>query len=146
MEGVEAPKYMRHDFTDELVGRAYTRSWGDNMTSMHLYTTPHSASWTIYTDDQTLGMQWCAPCIYTKLRDGVYIFNLVEEACDGIETCIVINDKTMHVCGFEFEGGSRGGGPQCCRGYRASNRMLRCKAFLRTEGESERSVRGPSSK
>jgi hypothetical protein len=108
MQGVETPKYMRHDFTDELVGRAYTRSWGDNMTSMHLYTTPHSASWTIYTDDQTLGMQWCAPCIYLKLRDGVYIFNLVEEACDGIETCIAINEKTMHVCGFEFEGGSLG--------------------------------------
>jgi hypothetical protein len=108
MDAVEAPKYMRHDFTDELVGRGYSRSWGDHMTSMHLYTTPHSSSWTIYTEDQTLGLQWCAPCIYVKLRNGVYIFNLVEEACDGIETCIAINEKTMHVCGFEFEGGSRG--------------------------------------
>jgi hypothetical protein len=60
MEGVEAPKYIRHEFTDELV----TRSWSDITTSMHLYTAPHSAAWTIYTEDQTLGMQWCALCIY----------------------------------------------------------------------------------
>jgi hypothetical protein len=32
----------------------------------------------------------------------------MEEACDGIETCIVINEKTMRVCGFEYEGGGRG--------------------------------------
>ena len=108
MEGVEAPKYVRHEFTDELVGNGFTRSWSDITTSMHLYTTPHSAAWTIYTEDQTLGMQWCAPCIYVKLRDGVFIFNLMEEACDGIETCIAINEKTMRVCGFEYEGGSRG--------------------------------------
>jgi hypothetical protein len=108
MEGVEPPKYIRHEFTDELVGHGFTRSWSDNMTSMHLYATPHSAAWTIYTDDQTLGMQWSAPCIYAKLRNGVYLFNLVEEACDGIETCIVMNNKTMRVCGFEFQGGIRG--------------------------------------
>ncbi len=106
--GIEAPKYVRHKFTDELVGHGFTRSWSDITTSMHLYTTPHSASWTIYTADQTLGMQWSAPCIYVKLRRGVYLFNLVEEACDGIETCIVLNNKTMRVCGFEYEGGIPG--------------------------------------
>jgi hypothetical protein len=108
IDGLEAPKYTRHEFTDELVGHGFTRSWSDVTTSMHLYTTPYSASWTIYTEDQTLGMQWSAPCIYIKLRKGVYIFNLVEEACDGIETCIVINKKTMRVCGFEYEGGPMG--------------------------------------
>jgi hypothetical protein len=108
LDGVEAPKYIRHEFTDDLVGHGYTRSWSDITTSMHLYTTPHSASWTIYTEDQTLGMQWSAPCIYVKLRAGVYLFNLMEEACDGIETCIVMNMKTMRVCGFEYEGGIPG--------------------------------------
>ncbi len=108
IRNIEAPKYVRHEFTDELVGHGFARSWSDTMTSMHLYTTPHSAAWTIYTEDQTLGMQWCAPCIYVKLRTGVYLFNLVEEACDGIETCIAINMKTMRVCGFEFEGGPMG--------------------------------------
>ncbi|MBN2418282.1 MAG: MoaF N-terminal domain-containing protein [Deltaproteobacteria bacterium] len=108
MEGLESAKYLRHEFTDELVGRAFTRTYSDNMTSMHLYTTPHSSAWTIYMADQTLGMQWCAPAIYVKLREGVYIFNLVEEACNGAETCIVENDKNMHASGFGFHGGKDG--------------------------------------
>ena len=108
MEGVETAWYLRHEFTDELVGRGFTRTYSDQMTSMHLYTTPHSSSWTIYMADQALGMQWCAPAIYVKLRDGVYIFNLVEEACNGAETCIIENDKTMRASGFGFHGGRDG--------------------------------------
>jgi hypothetical protein len=110
MEGVEAPQYVRHEFTHELVGRGFTRSYSDQMTSMHLYTTPHSSSWTIYTANQTLGMQWCAPALYVKLRDGVYIFDLVEEACNGAETCIIENVRTKRACGFGFSGGERGVG------------------------------------
>ena len=108
MVGIEPPLYLRHDFTDELVGKGYTRSWSDTLTSMHLYTTPYSASWTIYTEDQTLGMQWSAPCIYVKLRDGVYLFNLHEESGTANETCIAINEKTMRVSGFGYFGGSQG--------------------------------------
>jgi hypothetical protein len=110
MEGLEAQQYVRHDFTDELVGRGFTRSYSDQMTSMHLYTTPHSSSWTIYTANQTLGMQWCAPALYVKLRDGVYIFDLVEEGCNGAETCIIENEKTKRACGFGYSGGERGVG------------------------------------
>ncbi len=107
IEGIKPPLYKRHCFTDELVGKAYSRTWG-MMTSMHLYTTPYSATWTIYTDDQTLGMQWSAPCIYVKLRNGIYIFNLHEEAGTTYETCIAINEKTMRVGGFEYHGDSTG--------------------------------------
>jgi hypothetical protein len=110
MEGVETQQYVRHDFTDELVGRGFTRTYSDSMTSMHLYTTPHSSSWTIYTSNQTLGMQWCAPALYVKLRDGVYIFDLVEEGCNGAETCIIENEKTKRACGFGFSGSERGVG------------------------------------
>jgi hypothetical protein len=110
MPGLESPQYIRHGFTDELVGRGFTRSYSDQMTSMHLYTTPHSSSWTIYTANQTLGMQWCAPALYVKLRDGVYIFDLVEEACNGAETCIIENVRTKRACGFGFSGGERGVG------------------------------------
>jgi hypothetical protein len=110
IEGVAAPQYVRHEFTDELVGRGFTRSYSDQMTSMHLYTTPHSSSWTIYTANQTLGMQWCAPALYVKLRDGVYIFDLVEEGCNGAETCIIENEKTKRASGFGFSGGERGVG------------------------------------
>jgi hypothetical protein len=91
MKGLEAPKYVRHTFTDELFGRAFSWNFSGDGASMHLYTMSHSSSWTIYMDSQALGMQWSAPCIYVKLRDGVYIFNLVEEACNGVETCAVIN-------------------------------------------------------
>ncbi|NLA74830.1 MAG: hypothetical protein GX846_05080, partial [Deltaproteobacteria bacterium] len=38
----------------------------------------------------------------------VYIFNLVEEACNGAETCIIENNKTMHADGFGFHGGRDG--------------------------------------
>jgi hypothetical protein len=110
MAGVDAPQYVRHEFTHELVGRGFTRTYSDQMTSMHLYTTPHSSSWTIYTGNQTLGMQWCAPAIYVKLRDGVYIFDLVEEGCNGAETCIIENVRTKRACGFGYSGSEKGVG------------------------------------
>jgi hypothetical protein len=102
MKGLEAPKYIRHTFTDELVGRAFSWTYADTMTSMHVYTTPHSSSWTIYMENGALGMNWCAPCQYVKLRNGIYLFDLVEEACNGAETCVIINTRIMHDCGFGF--------------------------------------------
>lgn len=107
-EGFEAPQYMRHEFTDELVGHAFSWSYSDQMTSMHLYASPHSMSWTIFTNNQTMGAQWCSPCIYTKLRDGVYIFCQNEEACNGAEMIELINTKISHDCGFNYSGGARG--------------------------------------
>ena len=106
--GLEAPRYWRHVFTDELTGQAYSWSYSDNMTSMHTYSTPHSSSWTIYMGDQTLGMQWSAPCQYVKIRNGIYLFSLVEEACNGAQTTVLINTNMMHDCGFGFSGGQRG--------------------------------------
>ena len=108
MDGLEAPRYVRHDFTDELVGQAFSWSYSDQMTSLHLYTTPHSMSWTIFTANQTGGAQWGSPCLYVKLRDGVYIFVQNEEACNGHEMCVVINTKLTHDCGFGFSGNARG--------------------------------------
>ena len=58
--------------------------------------------------DQTLGMQWCAPAMYVKLREGVYIFTICEEACNGAQMCFIQNDKNMYVSGFGFSGGERG--------------------------------------
>jgi hypothetical protein len=74
MEGLEAPLYTRHALTDELVGHAFSWSYSDQTTSMHLYASPYSMSWTIFTGNQTMGAQWCSPCIYVKLRPGVYLF------------------------------------------------------------------------
>jgi hypothetical protein len=107
-EGFEAPQYMRHEFTDELVGHAFSWSYSDQMTSMHLYASPHSMSWTIFTDNQTMGAQWCSPCLFVKLRPEVYIFCQNEEACNGAEMIELINTKISHDCGFNYSGGARG--------------------------------------
>jgi hypothetical protein len=108
MKGLEAPKYWRHTFTDELVGHAYTWNYSDALSSMHVYSTPHSYSWTIFLDTGALGMQWSSPSQYAKIRDGVYLFSWVEEACNGGQGTIVINTNTMHDCGFSFGGGKGG--------------------------------------
>jgi Molybdenum cofactor biosynthesis protein F. len=100
MKGLEAPHYMRHTFTDEMVGRAFSWNYSESMTSMHMYATPHSASWTIFLDNGALGMNWSAPCQYVKLRDDIYLFTLVEEACNGAQMCVVINTRIMHDGGF----------------------------------------------
>jgi hypothetical protein len=108
MDGLEAPLYMRHTHTDELVGHAFSWSYSNTTTSMHLYTAPHSMSWTIFTGNQTMGAQWCSPCIYTKLRDGVYLFCQNEEACNGAQMIELLNTRISHDCGFSFNGGARG--------------------------------------
>lgn len=108
MAGIDPPLYTRHEFTDELVGHAYSWSYSDQLTSMHLYTTPHSMSWTIFTANQTMGSQWCSPCIYVKLREGVYLFCQNEEACNGVQMIALINTKISHDCGFSFNGNANG--------------------------------------
>ncbi|MDX1563187.1 MAG: MoaF N-terminal domain-containing protein, partial [Gammaproteobacteria bacterium] len=108
MDGIEAPLYTRHEFTDELLGHAFSWSYSDAVTSMHLYGSPHSMSWTIFTANQTMGAQWCSPCIYVKLRDGVYLFCQNEEACNGVQMIALINTRISHDCGFSFNGGARG--------------------------------------
>jgi hypothetical protein len=108
MPGLEAPLYVRHQLTDELVGQAFSWSYSDMTTSMHIYSSPHSMSWTIFTGAQVMGAQWCSPCIYVKLREGVYIFCQNEEACNGNQMIELLNTKASHDCGFTFNGGPRG--------------------------------------
>lgn len=108
MEGLDAPLYMRHQFTDELLGHAFSWSYNDAVTSMHLYGSPNSMSWTIFTGNQTMGAQWCSPCLYVKLRDGVYLFCQNEEACNGVQMIALINTNISHDCGFSFNGGANG--------------------------------------
>jgi hypothetical protein len=108
MEGIKPPRYLRHKLTDELTGQAFSWSYSDTTTAMHLYASPKTMSWTIYTENQTLGAQWCAPCIFVKLRPGVYLFCTCEEACNGAQMCEVINTKIVRANGFGFSGGARG--------------------------------------
>ena len=111
MEGIIPPRYHRHGWIDELVGEAFTWNYqpGEGgLSSMHLYATPNTYSWTIFMPDGSLGMQWSSPAWYSKLRDDVYIMSWVEEACNGTLGVICLNRRTMHDAGFGYHVGPNG--------------------------------------
>jgi hypothetical protein len=108
MEGLTAPKYRRHQFTDELVGRALTWNYSPGLTSMHLYSTPHSLSWIIFLENGAGGMEWSGPASYVKIRDDIYLAYWLEEACNGTLGTILINARTMHDCGIGYHCGTDG--------------------------------------
>ena len=109
MEGLKPLRIFRHGFTDELLGRAFTWTYSDTMTSIHQYNAPRSYSWTIITAGEpgspayrAGGPVWSSPCEYIKLRDDVYIVNWVEHQWEGLMGCAAMNLRIMHDCGFTF--------------------------------------------
>jgi hypothetical protein len=112
MEGAPTPPtYLRHGFTDEMVGEAVTWNYqrgNPGLTSMHFYATPSTYSWIIFQPDGSGGMQWSSPGWYSKLRDGLYIMAWVEEACNGTLGVICFNQRTMHDAGFGYHVGRNG--------------------------------------
>jgi hypothetical protein len=107
-EGLQAPGYDRHGFTDELLGRALSWNYAPGLTSMHLYSTPHSMSWIIFTDTGAGGMEWSGPASYVKIRDQLYYMYWLEEACNGTLGTIVINLRTLHDSGIGYHCGAEG--------------------------------------
>ena len=108
MAGLTPPRYRRHSFTDALVGRALTWNYSPGLTSMHLYTTPHSLSWIIFGQDGAGGMEWSGPASYVKIRDDLYLAYWLEEACNGTLGTILVNMRTMHDCGIGYHCGRDG--------------------------------------
>lgn len=108
MEGITPPKYRRHEFTDELLGSALTWNYSPGLTSMHLYSTPHSLSWIIFGQNGSGGMEWSGPAEYTKIRDDIYLVYWLEEACNGTLGTILVNMRTMHDCGVGYHCGPDG--------------------------------------
>ena len=113
MKGLTPPTYRRHQFTDELVGRAMTwnyapgttsatGSFAPGLTSMHLYSTPHSLSWIIFLGNGAGGLEWSGPASYVKIRDELYFAYWLEEACNGTLGTILINMRTMRNCGIDY--------------------------------------------
>lgn len=104
--GVKAHDYMRHSFTTDLVGNAYTWNYSggeQGITSMHTYSSPWGMSWTIFLANQEGGMMSSGPCKYIKLRDGeAYIMSWVEETAAGGLGTVLLNLRTMHDCGFMY--------------------------------------------
>jgi hypothetical protein len=109
--GPTPPTYLRHGWTDELVGETVTWNYqrgNPGLTSMHFYATPWTYSWIIFQGDGSGGLQWSSPGWYSKLRDGVYIMSWVEEACNGTLGVICFNQRIMHDAGFGFHVGRNG--------------------------------------
>jgi MoaF N-terminal domain len=109
--GPTPPTYVRHGWTDEMVGEAVTWNYQrgtPGLTSMHFYATPSTYSWIIFQPDGSGGMQWSSPGWYSKLRDGVYIMAWVEEACNGTLGVICFNQRTLHDAGFGYHVGRNG--------------------------------------
>ena len=109
MEGLTPIRVFRHGFTDELLGRAFTQTYSDAMSSIHIYNAPHSYSWTIITNDaagavgnRTGSAIWSSPCEYIKLRDDVYIMNWVEQKWSGHMDTLCRNLRTGRDCGFGY--------------------------------------------
>jgi hypothetical protein len=108
MDGLTPPTYRRHQYTDELVGRALTWNYSPGLTSMHLYATPHSLSWIIFLENGAGGMEWSGPASYVKIRDQLYLAYWLEEACNGTLGTILINLRTMRNCGVDYAAGRNG--------------------------------------
>jgi hypothetical protein len=108
MPGRTPPKYRRHQYSDELVGRAVTWNYQPGLTSMHLYATPHSLSWIIFLENGSGGMEWSGPASYVKIRDELYLAYWLEEACNGTLGTILINLRTMRNCGVDYSAGPKG--------------------------------------
>ena len=108
MDGLVAPQFDRHHLTDELLGHALTWNYAPGLTSMHLYSTPHSMSWIIFTDAGAGGLEWSGPAAYVKIRDQLYYMYWLEEACNGTLGTIVINLRTLHDSGIGYHCGEEG--------------------------------------
>ena len=108
MPGLTPPRYRRHQFTDELVGRAVSWNYRPGLTSMHLYSTPHSLSWIIFLENGAGGLEWSGPASYVKIRDELYLAYWLEEACNGTLGTILVNLRTMRNCGVDYAAGPKG--------------------------------------
>ena len=102
MEGVTAPLVRRHGFTDELVGKSFAWVYSESMTSIHVYSSPESYSWTIFLGNGSGGLMWSSPCLYIKLRDDAYLMSWIEETCNGNQGTFVFNPQLMHDAGFFY--------------------------------------------
>ncbi len=120
MDGLVPPRYRRHHFTDEMCGRAVTWNYmpgtfgkpGEpdraGLTSMHLYTTPHSLSWIIFQPNGAGGMEWSGPSAQVKIREGLYYIYWLEEQCNGALGTVLVNMRTMHDAGMGIHCGPEG--------------------------------------
>jgi hypothetical protein len=107
-EGAPDPGDARHDYTTDMLGRAITYNYQPGLTSMHLYSTPGTTSWIIFTGTQQAGLEWSGSGAQVKIRDGLYFLYWIEEACNGTLGTILLNMRTMHDIGIGYHCGTEG--------------------------------------
>ena len=100
--GPTPPAVARHGFSKELVGKAFSWTYGETMQSIHVYSTPDSYSWTIMLRKNAGGWMWSSPCLYVKLRDDAYLMSWTEDTCNGNQGTFILNPWIMHDGGFFF--------------------------------------------
>ena len=108
-EGVTPTRIFRHGFTDELLGKAFTQYWSDNMSSIHIYNAPHSYSWTIIANEtpgspgnRAGSAVWSSPCEYLKFRDDLFCMSWVEQKWSGGMDTLFRNLRTGYSCAFSY--------------------------------------------
>ena len=92
----------RHQFTDELVGKAMEWTYGPDVIHIkHMYTSNLYYTYSAYSPKYGA---WMAtnPADYVKLRDNVYIFSFVEERQHGLQAFFVIDFDRLHDMGCFF--------------------------------------------
>jgi len=99
---IRPPFARRHYFTDELVGQVLAWKYSDTMASIHVYSSPESYSWTIFQRDNSGGATWSSPSFYIKIRPEVYLFQWVEEKCNGSLGLLMFNRKIQHDSGYFY--------------------------------------------
>ncbi|AKH41971.1 hypothetical protein FHS61_002496 [Altererythrobacter atlanticus] len=110
LEGAEVPDPggKRHERTMDMIGRAFTWNYSPGLTSMHVYSTPNTVSWVIFTPDGHGGTEWSGTGDFIKIRDQLYFCRWQEEACNGTLGTILINMRTMHDSGIGYHCGEEG--------------------------------------
>lgn len=106
--GIPDPGEARHERTLDLLGRCFTWEYGPGLTSMHLYSSPNTVSWIIFTPSQHGGASWAGSGDFVKIRDELYFVRWQEEACNGTLGTILINLRTMHDSGIGYHCGENG--------------------------------------
>jgi len=107
-EDIPDPGAARHERTTDMLGRCFTWSYSPGLTSMHLYSSPNTVSWIIFTPSQHGGAQWSGSGDFVKIRDELYFCRWQEEACNGTLGTILINMRTMHDSGIGYHCGANG--------------------------------------
>ncbi len=142
MEGLIPPKYRRHVLTDEMVGRAISQNYAPGLTSMHLYTTPYSLSWIIFTPADSGGLEWSGPANYVKIRDGIYFMYWLEEACNGTLGTILVNLHTMRDVGIGYNCGEHGLNMNALGAHERLAGTLNVRKFYQVKSAGEMTYEG----